>query len=215
MAKLETQVRLVHALRTFTGKLPEFYVSEKEFLLVCLSDMTEYLGDLQRETLEEACGNFILKLEAGKVTLQAIDEFKAVLDRLVSNSDFKAVCAAMAGSRGFVRQRLQALKPLSMLAEVKKISGPDPDAERRVNGAYARMNFAALVAKVKADPYDRTVNAAFAKAREEVAEYCSVYRVQLREADTLTPFSMSYVDAAMAAVYLLYKNVGGASGRAM
>lgn len=216
MAKLETQARLVNALRVFTGAMPPFYANEKEFFLVCLQDMTEYLGDLQREMLDEARVSFIQKLEAGKVTLPVIDEFKAVLDRLISGVDFRAVCASMAGSRDFTKQRLLALKPLSLLAEAKKSSGArDADAERRVNGAYNRMNFPRLAKEVEASPNDFAVNAALAKARAEAAEYCSVYRVRLREADTLTPFSVSYVDAAMAAVYRLFKNTSSTSGRAM
>jgi hypothetical protein len=216
MPKLEHQVRLVSALRAFTGKRPPFYASEKEFFLISLRDMGEYLGDLQRETLKETCAGFLRKLDAGKVTPETIDGFKAALDRLISDADFKAVCGGMAGSREFVRARLTGLKPLSLLGEVKKTGAAgDPDAERRVAGAYARLNFAGLVKKVEAVPNDFAANAALAKAREEVADYCGVYRVQLHEGDTLTPFSMSCVDAALAASYRLFKNVCRASGREM
>jgi len=216
MAKLEHQARLVNALRMFTGKLPACYANEKEFFLLSLQDLSEYLRELQGETLKEACDSFVRKLEAGKAAAPAVEEFKAVLDRLISNADFKSVCAGMAGSPAFVKQRLLTLKPLSILGEAaKEAAHRDPDAERHMSSAYARLNFAALVKRVEAAPNDHAANAALAKAREEVAGYCALYRVQMREGDTLTPFSMSCVDAALAASYSLFRHISRASGRAM
>lgn len=216
MPKLESQARLVNALRVFTGELPGCYASEKEFFLVSMGDMEEYLRDLQGETLAEARAGFIRKLEAGQVKPETIDAFKAVLDPLVSDSDFKAVCAGMAGSREFVKNRLLAVKPLSLLDEAKKDEARrDPDARRRLNGAYSRLNFPALLRQVEAAPHDLAANAALAKAREEISDYCGVYKVQLREGDTLTPFSMSCVDAALAAAYLLFKDVNRVTRRGL
>jgi hypothetical protein len=216
MAKLESQARLVNALRGFTGKLPACYASEKEFFLVSMGDMEEYLRDLQRETLAEVCAGFIKKLEAGQVTQEVIGDFKALLDPLVSDSDFKAVCAGMAGSREFLKSRLLALKPRSLLDEAKKDeAGRDPDARRRLNGAYSRLNFPALLKQVEAAPHDLAANAALEKARAEISDYCGVYKVQLQEGDTLTPFSMSCVDAALAAACLLFKGVNRATRRSL
>jgi hypothetical protein len=214
MAKLESQARLVTALRAFTGKLPECYASEKEFFLVSLGDMEEYLRDLQGETLAEVGAGFLHKLEAGQVTPEAIGAFKAALDPLVSNADFKAVCAGLAGSREFIKSRLLAVKPLSLLDEAKKDEvRRDPDARRRLNGAYSRLSFPALLKQVEAAPHDLAANTALAKARGEISDYCGVYKVQLQEGDTLTPFSMSCVDAALAAAYLLFKGVNRATRR--
>ncbi|HBB66683.1 MAG TPA: hypothetical protein DCZ93_05170 [Elusimicrobia bacterium] len=215
MAKLENQARLVNALRAFTGKMPACYASEKEFFLVSLQDLAEYLGELQQETLKETCDSFARKLDAGKVTPYVIDDFKAALDRLISNADFKAVCAGMAGSGEFLKQRLAGLKPVSLLGEAKKNTGRDQEAERLINSAYSRLNFPELVKQVEVVPNDYAANLALTKARAEVADYCGMYRVQLREADTLTPFSMSCVDAALAASYRLFKNISRASGREM
>ena len=214
MAKLESQTRLVNALRVFTGKLPACYASEKEFFLVSMGDMEEYLRDLQSETLAEARSGFIRRLEAGQVKPEEIAAFKAVLDPLVSNADFKAVCAGMAGSPEFMKNRLMGIKPLSLLDEAKKDEpSRDPDARRRLNGAYSRLNFPALLRQVEAVPHDIAANAALARAREEISDYCGVYKVQLREGDTLTPFSMSCVDAALGAAYLLFKGVNRATRR--
>ncbi|OGR71099.1 MAG: hypothetical protein A2179_06230 [Elusimicrobia bacterium GWC2_63_65] len=214
MTKMESHSRLVYALRVFTGERPACYASEKEFFLVSMGDMEEYLRDLQSETLAEARAGFIRDLEAGRVKPETIDTFKAVLDPLVSNSDFKAVCAGMAGSREFVKSRLLAVKPLSLLDEAKKDEAlRDPDARRRLSGAYSRLNFPALLKQVEAAPHDLAANAALAKARAEISDYCGVYKVPLRGADTLTPFSMSCVDAALAAAYLLFKGVNRATRR--
>jgi len=215
MVKLENQTMLVTALRAFTGKLPPGYATEKEFFLTSLLNMEEYLGVLQAETLKEVCAVFLRKLEAGKAAQREIDDLKAAVDHLVSDADFKLVCAGMAGSAAFIRQRLAGLKPVSMLGEARKGPGMDSGTERRIESAYARLNFPALVKQAAAAPSDASANAALAKAREEVAEYCLLYRIQVNAGDTLTPFSMSYVDAALAASYLLYKDLSKATGRAL
>lgn len=215
MTKLENQAMLVTALKAFTGKLPPGYADEIEFFLTSLKNMEEYLVNLQSETLKEACDSFIRKLDAGKVTLQTIDDFKAVVDKLISTADFRLIIGSMAGSKETIKQRMQALKPISIIGEGRKVSGADPETERHINGAYNRLNFEALAGRVKAAPDDFPANYALAKARAEVAEYCCLYRVQLTPADTLTPFSMSCVDAALAASYRLFNKVRRASGRTM
>ena len=40
-------------------------------------------------------------------------------------------------------------------------------------------------------------------ARESVADYCCLYRVPLRDDDTLTPFSLSRIDAVVGACFRL------------
>ncbi|HBA62137.1 MAG TPA: hypothetical protein DCZ92_15250 [Elusimicrobia bacterium] len=216
MPKLENQARLVTALRAFTGKLPPGYADEKEFFLTSLQTMTEYLSDLQKETLQDLCDNFTRKLDAGKVTMETISEFKAGADRLISAADFRSVSAGMAGSKEFVKKRLLALAALSMIGEELKASGRDPDAERRITETYSRLGFPALAKKVEASPDAFTVGAALSKAREEVAAFCCLYRVPMGEAaETLTPFSLSCVDAALAASYRLFKAIRHLTGRSM
>lgn len=206
---------LVAALRTFTGEPPGGYTSEKDFFLTSFHNMAEYLADLQRETLAELCAAFIQKLKAGKTAPGAVEEFRSGLDRLISETDFKRVNAAMAGSNAFIEQRLAALEPFSIIKEEKKTAGRDPEAERHIKGAYSRLHFDALVKRVEAHPHDQAADAALASARREVAEYCCLYRIPLEETATLTPFSLSCVDAALAASYRLYKNLASASGRSL
>lgn len=215
MAKIESQAMLVTALKAFTGALPPGYCDEKEFFLTSLQNMTEYLADLQKETLKDLCGSFMRKLDAGKVTMETISAFKADADRLISAADFRSVSAGMAGSNDFVKKRLSALASLSMIGEEKKPSGRDQDAERRITETYSRLGFSDLAKQVEASPNDFTANSALAKAREEVAAYCCLYRVPMGAADTLTPFSLSCVDAALAASYRLYKAIRQATGRSM
>lgn len=206
---------LVTALKAFTGRLPPGYASEKEFFLTSLQNLEEYLDSLQKETLSELCDSFLRKLDGGRVTLPVIDEFKGRVDTLISAADFRAVSAGMAGSKEFIRQRLVALKPVSFISEEKKTSGRDPEADRHIRETYSRLNFDRLAKEVQAASHDFSANAALAKAREEVAEYCCLYRIPLTNADTLTPFSMACVDAALAAGYRLFVNIRHATGRAM
>lgn len=215
MAKFENQLRLVTALRFFTGELPPGYAGEKEFFLTSLQSMAGHLEELQKETLGEVRAGFLRRLEAGKVTPEAIEAFKADIDRLVSNADFMKVSSGMAGSREYVRKTLDSVAPLSLVREEAKACGRDRDAERRINDAYLRLNFPALARQVEARPNDLSADSALAGARREVDHYCGLYRVPRSESDTLTPFSLSCVDAALAACYRLFKTVRKASGRAM
>ncbi|OGR65512.1 MAG: hypothetical protein A2X31_00015 [Elusimicrobia bacterium GWB2_63_22] len=215
MSKLENQTMLVTALRAFTGALPPGYTTEKEFFLTSLTNMEEYLGELQRETLAEACGSFLRRLDARRVGPAEIDAFKAAVDHLLSNEDFRLVSAGMAGSPDFIRQRLSGVRPVSLLRAAKKGGVLHPETARRLDAVYSRLNFPALVRQVEAAPNDLAANAALGRAREEVAEYCVLYRVQAGAADTLTPFSLATVDAALAASYLLFRNIGKATGRAL
>ena len=215
MTKIENQARLVIALKAFTGKLPASYVNETEFFLVSLQDMAEYLADLQKEALKASCDKFIRKLDAGTVTSKTIDELKAVLGRLISGADLNIISASMVGSKDLIKQRLSALNPVSLVSEWKKTPRGDPEAERQINGTYARLHFAALAARVKAAPNEAAANAALARAREEVAEYCCLYCIPTNADATFKPVSLACVDAALAACYDLFKNIRKALGRSL
>ena len=215
MTKIEDQSRLVIALKAFTGKLPPPYVNETEFFLVSLQNMAEYLADLQKEALKAGCDNFIRKLDAGTVTSKTIDEFKAVLGRLISSADLKIISASMVGSKSLIKQRLSALEPISLVAEWKKTPRGDPEAERQTHGTYARLHFAALAARVEAAPTEASANAALARAREEVAEYCCLYCIPMNAEATFKPVSLACVDAALAACYDLFKKIRKALGRSL
>lgn len=213
MGKLENQAMLVTALRAFTGPLPAVYANEREFFLTSLLSMSEYLAELQRETLADLTASFVRKLDAGKVTPQVVDDFKAALDPLISEADFKAVAACMAGSPAFIKQKLAALAPASAAAAAKKGGQLEPHLERRVKSAYGRLNFAPLAAKVAALPTEAAVEAALKQARAEVADYCCVYRIQIKPSDTLSTFSMVWVDLALAAAFQFSRELARLTGR--
>ncbi len=215
MAKVEIQSRLLVALKAFTGPLPSSYASETEFFLVSLQDVEEYLADLQNETLRVAREGFIRKLDAGKVAPKDIEAFEAALAKIVPPSDLRTVRAGMAGSKELIKERLSGLRPASLVNEWKKGPGRDPDAEKQIDAAYSRMQFPVLLRTVEADPTDAAANAALAKARTKLSEYCSTYCIPNNAAATFKPISLSCLDAALSAAHSLYKNIRKALGRGM
>lgn len=206
-AKIEHQIRLIAMLRDFTGRMPDVYGSQTEFFIVSLHSMSEYLVELKTATLREACDSFCAKLDRGSVTEKNLADFKSQLDKLVSESDFKTVCASMVGSKELVRKRLSGLSPVSLLTEERKTAGRDADSDRHIRETYDRLNFGSLAAAVSSRPDDRAVDAALLKARASVGEYCCMYHVPLDSEDTLSPFSLSCVDAMIAACYRLLADI--------
>lgn len=198
---------LIAGLRNFTGKMPPAYAGEQEFFLTSLNNMAEHIYDLQKGTLEGVCGSFILEINSGKFTMETIDKFKARIDTLISASDFRTVSGCMIGGKDIIKKRLSALKPVSMVDEGNKGKGGDPDAVRHIAETYARLNFEALEKRMKDHPDEESVNAALAGAREEVANYCRLYRVPLNEEETMAPFSLACVDAALAASFRLFNKI--------
>lgn len=198
---------LIAGLRNFTGKLPPAYAGEQEFFLTSLNNMAKHMYDLQKGTLEGACAGFILSVDSGKFTMRTINEFKSRIDTLVSAADFRMVSGCMIGGKDLIKKRLSALKPVSMIDEGNKTEGADPEALRHIDETYARLNFAALEKKMKDLPGEDSVNAALAAAREEVGRYCRLYRVPLNEEETMAPFSLACVDAALAASFRLFNKI--------
>jgi len=212
MAKTTHQLLLVRGLQIFTGKVPAAYANQKEFFFTSIQNISESLMDLKKETLKDACERFGKKLDEGKANDMAIAEFKDLLEKLVSDLDFGRVCASMVGSKELIKSRLSNLEPISLLGEEMKTSGRDAEAERRINNAYSMLNFDLLIKELAASPSERTADIVLTKARAEVAEYCCLYRIPLKEEDTLTPFSLLQVDAVIAASYRLLSNVRRAMG---
>ena len=203
---------LIASLRAFTGEIPAAYASQKEFFITSLQNMAEHLYNLQKETLKETCESFDVQLGKGKITEKEIAKLKDALDKLISDKDFRMVCAGMTGSKELIKKRLSALRPVSLTGEARKAGAGAADAERRIMETYARLRFQPLAEQMNAAPNDRVIDEAPMKARAEVAEYCCLYHVPLNEDDTLTPFSLSCVDAAIAACYRLLSNLHKALG---
>lgn len=206
---------LTGSIRLFTGDLPPGYADEKEFFVTSFLTMSEYLAALQKETLDALCADFIRSLEAGKASPEVVRKFKADLGRLVSAADLRTVDSGMVGSREFIKRLLAALKPLSLIAEEKKTSGKDPEAERRITELYARLNLGALELKVKNAPGDAAANAALAEARKGIISYCGLQGLPSGDDAPITPFYLYCLDAALAAVYRLFKNIRQSTGRSL
>jgi hypothetical protein len=215
MGKMEHQDRLISGLKAFTGSVPSAYANQREFFFTSLNSMSEDLINLKKETLSEACNKFKEKLDGGKVTDITITEFKALLEKLVPDRDFKRVCASMVGSNELIKSRISSLEPISLIEEERERAGKDPEAERHIKDTYVRLGFSELTMKVTASPDESTAEAVLAKAREEVKEYCCLYHVPLNEEDTLTPFSLLHVDAVIAASYRLLSDIRRAMSAGM
>jgi hypothetical protein len=210
--KYESQVRLICGLKELAGSVNGVYASQKEFFIVTLNEMTADLAELKKENLRETVESFTGKLARGPVSQGDILALKESLDKLVSAKDFDFVCAGMAGSAALIGERLARAQPLCIAAEERHGTlQRDPAADRLVAGAYKHMRFEALegeAARFRADPAaeDRVL----ARARERVADYCLVYRLPMSAEDTLPPFSLSSIDAVVAACYRLLARLRGA-----
>ena len=206
---------LAASLRMFTGALPPGYADEKEFFVTSFLTMSEYLAHLQKEMFDALCNNFLGSVDAGKATPEIIQKFKADLGRLITAPDLRKLDAGMAGSKEFIKHMLAAITPLSLIAEEKKESGRDPEAERRITEIYARLKFDALAMKVKALPSDASANAALAEARKDITSYCGLQGIPMGDSSVLTPFYLYCMDAALAAIYRLYKSIRQSTGRSL
>ena len=205
--KFQYQFSLIARLRELAGTVTAGYINQKEFFIATLQNMSESLMDLQREMLRETCEGFMAKLDHGAVTQAMVVDFKAQLDKLVSGKDFSVIGAAIVGSKELVRTRLSALQPLSIVEEERKPHGRDQTADRLVTEAYRRLKFEALERELALIVNDHAIDKILTKARESVSEYCCLYRVPLREDDTLTPFSVSRIDAVVGACFRLMSRI--------
>ena len=208
MPSFENRNVLAASLSAFTGPLPQGYAGEREFYLTTLLGMGGCLCDLQAETLKDVCDRFLALVAAGKAPPRAVEAFRSELDLLVSAADFRLASSGLAGSWEFLRQRLWRLKPVSLFAGARE-GGLDADAARKVKAAYDRMLFRRLTEQAAAGAGRRASDSALACARRAVGEYCAVYRVRVSPEDSLSPFSLASVDAALAASYQFYREVAG------
>ena len=202
--KFEHQIRLIASLREFSGKVSSAYISQREFFITTLQSMSEHLLALKTDTLKEACEKFAEKLDQGAVPNELVTEFKCLLDALVSGRDFAVVGASLIGGKELIKMRISKLQPLSVVAEERKPAADrDKTADRLVTEAYKRLQFDTMETELKAHANDPKGDWLLSRARENVAEYCCLYQVPLRDEDTLTPFSLARIDAVVGACYRL------------
>lgn len=205
------------ALRDFAGPVCSGFANQKDFFIFSLESISGFLLEFKGESLKELAADFTARRERGPVSDAELVEFKAALDKLVSARDFDFVCAALAGSRGLLKERLASVRPLSMAAEEKLgLSGArDANAYRLITDAYRQLNFKALEEAAARRRDDIAVDHILARARADVAEYCSLYKVPLDPGDTLTDFSITRIDAVAGACFRLLAKMreAGEAGR--
>lgn len=201
-AKYEQQVMLAARLKELAGKELYGCVNQKDYFITVLRDITENVLEIKKAALEEACARFSARLD-GPVTEEEITGFKDVLDKLVSGDSFLYIEAGLAGSPRLLRERLAGLKPLSLAQEESRRALKDPGSLRLVAETCRRLGFDRLEARYLQAVNGLACERTLAKARENVADYCCLYRVPVNREDTLTPFSLSRVDAVAASCYRL------------
>ena len=205
LSAFEFQVRLIAALGQFAGEMPAGFLSQKEFFLIKLEDISENLAALKLARLRAAEGSLLRRLEKGPLADGDLTDFKGAIDKLLSSRDYDYVCAALAGSRELLKKRLAEVKPLSIADEEKKAPGAPREqaADRLVSEAYRRLRFDELEREaLRAGGY-AAADLFLGTARGRVAEYCVLYRVPIHADDTLTTFSLSSIDAVAGACFRL------------
>jgi hypothetical protein len=217
ISKHQIQRRLIVALKDFAGSVCSGFANQKEFFIFSLENISANLMELKTESLKDLAAEFAAKRERGPVSDEELAEFKDSLDKLVSARDFDFICAALPGSLALLKERLVSARPLSMAAEEKKgLSGArDASAYRLITDTYKHLRFWELEEQAAKRCDDIAVEHILTRARADVAEYCSLYKVPLNPADTLTNFSMARIDAVAAACFRLLANIRdlGAAGR--
>lgn len=206
--KFECQVRLIASLGEFVGPVPPAFGSHREHFIVTLQRIAADLEEFKRGSLR-ALGDWLLERRRRGCPSQAdIEQFKDLLEKLVPGRDYMMVCSALTGSSEFLSEKLSRASVLSIASEEKKLPGEprDPAADRLVSEAYRRLGFDKLQELAGRQPAD----AVLARGREQVAEYCALYRLPLSAEDTLPPFSLSRIDAVVGACFRLLAAVNAA-----
>lgn len=199
--KLNCQLRLIAALKDFTGPVPAGQFTQKEFFIVRLQGIGALLEEFKREKLSELY-DWLSARPSGGLTESDAARFKESLSQLAGGQDYNTVCAALTGSRELLLQRLSIVSPLSVAAEERKRPGEfrEQAADRLVSGAYARMGFDKLE---KESGAGRPEEKALAQARERVGAFCAVGKMPLGADKTLPSPTLSAIEAAAGACFRL------------
>ncbi len=195
-------MRLIAALKDFTGPVPAGLFTQKEFFIVTLQRVAATMDDLKREKLRELSDGLAARLARGQFSAADADTFKVSLEKLLGGQDYNSVCSALAGSKELLLERLSRVSPLSVAAEEKKRPGEyrDPAADKLVSEAYARLNFERLEKEAAAG---RPVEDLMAQARERAAQYCSINKLPSGLDSTLASPTLSCLDAVTGACFRL------------
>jgi hypothetical protein len=204
--KLNCQLRLIAALKDFTGPMPADQFTQKEFFIVRLRTIGATLEEFKRDKLRELYDWLAARLARGSLSEADAAKLKESLALLVSGQDYNTVCAALSGSKELLLERLERVSPLSEAEEEKKGPGQfrEPEADRLTGGAYARMGFDKLEKEIGAG---RTEDEVLAQARERVGKYCSIGSMPLGMDNTMPYPTLTCIEAAAGACFRLLARI--------
>ncbi len=199
--KLNCQLRLIAALKDFTGPVPAGQFTQKEFFIVRLQGIGALLEEFKLEKLGELQG-WLSARPVGGLTEADTAKLKESLAQLTGGQDYNSVCSALSGSRELLLQRLARVSPLSIAAEESKRPGEfrEPSTERLVSGAYARMGFDRLEKEFAAG---RPAEEVMAQARERVGAFSAVGKMPLGADKTMPSPALNTIEAAAGACFRL------------
>ncbi|MDA8130111.1 MAG: hypothetical protein M0011_01270 [Elusimicrobia bacterium] len=199
--KLNSQLRLIAALKEFTGPVPEGQFTQKEFFIVKLQIIGDTLEEFKREKLAALSDWALARMARGPLSDADSSRFKESLSQLVSGKDYNAVSGGL-GTKELLTERLSRVTPVSAAAEEKKRPGEfrEPSVDKLTTDAYARMRFEDLEKESAAGrPAEDLLN----KARERVAAFCAVGRMPLGMDNTMPSPMMTCIEAVVGACYRL------------
>ncbi|MDA8130086.1 MAG: hypothetical protein M0011_01145 [Elusimicrobia bacterium] len=199
--KLNSQLRLIAALKEFTGPVPAGQFTQKEFFIVKLQIIGDTLEEFKREKLAALVEWVLARMARGPLSEADSSRFRDSLSQLVSGKDY-AQAAAGLGTRELLAERLSRVTPVSASEEEKKRPGEyrEPSVDKLTSDAYARMRFEDLEKEFAAGrPVEELLN----KARERVAGFCAVGKMPLGMDNTMPSPMMTCIEAVVGACYRL------------
>ncbi|MDA8243338.1 MAG: hypothetical protein M0025_04370 [Elusimicrobia bacterium] len=199
--KLNSQLRLIAALKEFTGPVPAGQFTQKEFFIVKLQIIGDTLEEFKREKLAALVEWVLARMARGPLSEADSSRFRDSLSQLVSGKDY-AQAAAGLGTRELLAERLSRVTPVSASEEEKKRPGEyrEPSVDKLTGDAYARMRFEDLEKEFAAGrPVEELLN----KARERVAGFCAVGKMPLGMDNTMPSPMMTCIEAVVGACYRL------------
>lgn len=196
--KLNCQLRLIAALKEFTGPVPAELFTPKEFYIVKLQIISATLDEFRREKLRELHDWLSARLSRGSLSETDAAKFKDSLGKLVSGQNYNSVCAALSGSKELLLERLSRVPPLSVAEEEKKQPGQfrEPALDKLTSDAYGRMGFDKLEQEAGAGrAHEEVLN----MARERAAKFCAVASIPLGMENTMPSPTLTCVEAVAGA----------------
>lgn len=173
-----------------------------------LSEIEENLGQLKQEQLLWRCDRFLESLKNGDLREDALTDFKTILDSYLAPGDYADIAIHLDAKDLQDPQRLPWLTQImgsiqasSLFQESRK---PQDQRSSRAEKLLKQMDERLgldLCRKILArkPKNERCRAVVLRRIRRNVAEYCSVIHFPTSPDDTLSPFLLPRIEAALAA----------------